>query len=1440
VQALEDRVLLSAVLGEFVPVLPLGSLAYEATASSEFSGATVAGEDFNSGTLGGQWTTYSSDVGGRIQVTAGGPDLPGDGPPPGGDLTPGDGPPPGGGPPPPTVGFALLMDTVNNGVDNLNEAIWTVDLTGHSQAYLHFDHATFNDLPTPFSGSFTDHYHADGIAISNDGVHWHPIFDATFNGGDLWQSYSIDLTAEAAEAGLTLDDASFFIKFQQFGDSSIDPGGSLVSDGRGWDNIRIVAGTGETDTIPLTVDPGQSAQVIVTGDTGLRVSAQLYSGERVVASATASGPGGTVVLPLVHVPRSLTGNNPRPQTYHLVVSGAGDTLGAYDVRVLLNATLEHESHGGPGNNDLSGAQDLEPALIDLHRSGTVSGQATQPARAVVLGTTDSSPSSGIVIEVEGNQPPLPAPVPPPDLASRAQNIDTAGWNLGDNPDIFESTTLPHISIQGTGDGTFDYYSFTVTNAGDRAIFDIDYESHFSDYSGETSTYLDTMLFLYDSSGTLLAENDDFIDYSSPTFSDPGSNAYVASLIEYTFEVPGTYVIGVASFPSAHAFGQVIGTPIFAGDEYTLHISLQNHVLNGAGSDPLPEVEPNDYPPILAPDLTLFAQNVDGAGWNLGDNPDIFESTTLPHISIQGTGDGTFDYYSFTVTNVGDRAVFDLVNESTRVIDFFLYESAGRLIANSLDFDFGSDPIFTFDAAGTYVIGIARRFSEDVFGQIGGSPLLEGDSYTLHISLENHALNTNVSDLVAEVEPNEPPVPPPPDLSLFAQNLDEADWVLNFDPAITVWSDNFELLGAGNVPHVYVHGTGDGTFDYYSFTVTESGSFVGLQFLDDSFGHLEVFLYDASGVLLTRTTSDFSTRAIVDAGTYFIGVGISSSTDLSGQLIGPALPPGVAYTLAVSVEGHDHVLTAADTYRLDLRRGENILITASGQEKATWRPTGGRSSTTAPLSLLVEVVDRDGVVLATSASGSDDPATVIANFIAPASGTYYVRVTGDAAGEQYYLSVQRNAGLDLENNDSVASAQPVLGADAAGRSWVLGAIDKQLVVDAVDSGNWSDTGLHLEGSTYIVGYLPEDPYDPLLFPAVEYRNFFVFEVPALSLPIVSAQLRAANPGVTIPPSFGSPDGMETFTLFDVSTAIPELRAAGTGRTDIFDDLGTGTIYGSQVVTPYDNGRVVTVDLNTAAITDVVAHQGGTFAVGGALTTLTYRDDPEYAFAFAGRPHWQQQLVLTFADSDFYEISADANARLRIETATPGGGAGAFGNDFDAVIRLYDSAGNLVAGDDNSASDGRNASLSYKVPWNGGGKYYIEITSSAASGHLTTGEYLLSIQGHRTSASGRDLNDKGPDVTADARPNIRPDRVPAAKSVLPLARGDHQTQIQINGPRALPATVRNETSQPDVRRFPGSQQDARDWLLATLGRITQFTSDWEDGWGLQRIGVFHRCR
>ena len=61
---------------------------------------------------------------------------------------------------------------------------------------------------------------------------------------------------------------------------------------------------------------------------------------------------------------------------------------------------------------------------------------------------------------------------------------------------------------------------------------------------------------------------------------------------------------------------------------------------------------------------------------------------------------------------------------------------------------------------------------------------------------------------------------------------------------------------------------------------------------------------------------------------------------------------------------------------------------------------------------------------------------------------------------------------------------------------------------------------------------------------EYHNYFVFDLGTVNQAILSAQLNVANPTG----GYFSPDPTETYTLFDVSTPLAALQAAGSGQVD----------------------------------------------------------------------------------------------------------------------------------------------------------------------------------------------------------------------------------------------------------------------------------------------------
>jgi hypothetical protein len=91
------------------------------------------------------------------------------------------------------------------------------------------------------------------------------------------------------------------------------------------------------------------------------------------------------------------------------------------------------------------------------------------------------------------------------------------------------------------------------------------------------------------------------------------------------------------------------------------------------------------------------------------------------------------------------------------------------------------------------------------------------------------------------------------------------------------------------------------------------------------------------------------------------------------------------------------------------------------------------------------------------------------------------------------------------------------------------------------------------------------------------------------------------------------------------------------------------------------------------------------------------------------------------TDLYSVQAQTGDVLIITTVTPGDGPGEPGNPLDPWLELYDPSGILMASDDNSAPDGRNALITYDVT-GGSGIYRVVVRGGTAAG-----DYVLLVRG-----------------------------------------------------------------------------------------------------------------
>jgi pre-peptidase len=209
------------------------------------------GENFESGRLDGAWTASASESG-VVEVAGYGGVA---------------------------DGTNALMLHYRRGLryetpDGSQSATWTVDLADLESPVLSFRHARFyEEAPNLFDGSFVDSYDADGVAISADGVHWHPIDGLSYDvSSEVWISETVDLEAEATAAGIELGD-DFHIRFQQFSDRTIlNP-----LSGRGFDQILITSQPDE-DWYRFSLDDGQSASVTLGQNSYGKAMVELYDG----------------------------------------------------------------------------------------------------------------------------------------------------------------------------------------------------------------------------------------------------------------------------------------------------------------------------------------------------------------------------------------------------------------------------------------------------------------------------------------------------------------------------------------------------------------------------------------------------------------------------------------------------------------------------------------------------------------------------------------------------------------------------------------------------------------------------------------------------------------------------------------------------------------------------------------------------------------------------------------------------------------------------------------------------------------------------------------------------------------------------------------------------------------------------------------------------------
>lgn len=304
------------------------------------------------------------------------------------------------------------------------------------------------------------------------------------------------------------------------------------------------------------------------------------------------------------------------------------------------------------------------------------------------------------------------------------SLDELNFRSESNPDVAESGTggIPYVSVSRTPeqiisdntvlgtatDNTFDYYSFTITAADSRGVFDIDYGSTAGDGK------IDTEIFLFNQLGDVLASNDD----ASVTAGAQGSTLRPLrtvsqdSFIATTFSEPGTYVVGVGEFDTAaSSFTVLEGNTVDLGDTYTLQVSLENQGINN-NADTTATLNREHFNPNQGGNSGLFSiTQTEGNGGNIKVSTAQMLMQQGAEVSITTLGEGKGGYINLSAT--GTIAIDDsVISTATRGAG-----DAGniRLTANDIHLTNGGQldaSTFSSGDAGTAIIDTQNHISID--------------------------------------------------------------------------------------------------------------------------------------------------------------------------------------------------------------------------------------------------------------------------------------------------------------------------------------------------------------------------------------------------------------------------------------------------------------------------------------------------------------------------------------------------------------------------------------------------------------------------------------------------------------------------------------------------------------------------------------------------------
>jgi Ca2+-binding RTX toxin-like protein len=271
------------------------------------------------------------------------------------------------------------------------------------------------------------------------------------------------------------------------------------------------------------------------------------------------------------------------------------------------------------------------------------------------------------------------------------------FSMADDPDIFDSTTVLHTTVNATGNGLGGYYRIDLA-AGTVITVDID--------GIADPDVHDSFVRLLDGDGNIVAENDDGGD-------DPGSASGRDSSAVFVVQQTGTYYILEGSW-SPDAPGNGFANAVPTGSTYELNVSVE-------------------FPPAPAQPGESGADKLVG-----GNGKDLLDGGLGADLLIGGAGADSFRFSTALGSDNIDRiADFDITR------DLILLDS---LIFTNL----GADGALAADAFYKSAAGVAVGADDRIiYDTDSGALLYDADGTGEMAAIQFAQLRTNLNLAAAD-------------------------------------------------------------------------------------------------------------------------------------------------------------------------------------------------------------------------------------------------------------------------------------------------------------------------------------------------------------------------------------------------------------------------------------------------------------------------------------------------------------------------------------------------------------------------------------------------------------------------------------------------------------------------------------------------------------------